>query len=229
MKLLTPFGLVASLGLLVSCAPASTPAPMPVAVSAITAFESEILAFESQDRAALPTPGGIVFVGSSTFRLWSTMATDFPGQTVLNRGFGGSTLREVNTVITRIVTPPRPHLVVLYAGDNDLAAGHTPTDVLGDYRRFVSIVRRELPGVRIAFVSIKPSPSRWALIDRMRVANRLVREEIARDARSMYVDTFTAMLRADGRPRPELFGPDSLHLSRAGYALWRETLAPVVH
>ena len=93
----------------------------------------------------------------------------------------------------------------------------------------VALVRRELPSARIAFVSIKPSPSRWALVEQVRAANQLVRDEIARDPLSTYVDTFTPMLRADGRPRPELFGPDSLHMVRAGYVLWRETITPVIH
>ena len=221
--------LLASAALLSACGHPAVPVQTSVATPDITPFAAEILAFEAHDRAMPPAPGGIVFVGSSTLRFWSTLAADFPSQNVINRGFGGSTLPEVNMVVPRIVLPYRPHLVLLYAGDNDLAAGHTPEDILNDYRRFVSLVRRELPSVRIAFVSIKPSPSRWALVEKMRAANQLVRDEIARDPLSTYIDTFTPMLRADGRPRPELFGPDSLHMVRAGYVLWRETIAPVIH
>lgn len=229
MKSMTRLGLLTAAALLSACAHSAAPVQVSVAAADVTPFAAEILAFEAHDRAAPPTPGGIVFVGSSTFRLWSALAADFPLQNVLNRGFGGSTLPQVNMVVPRIVLPYRPHLVLLYAGDNDLAAGRTPADVLNGYRRFVSLVRRELPTVRIAFVSIKPSPSRWALVEKMRAANQLVRDEIARDPLSTYVDTFTPMLRADGRPRPELFGPDSLHMVRAGYVLWRETIAPVIH
>jgi lysophospholipase L1-like esterase len=101
--------------------------------------------------------------------------------------------------------------------------------VLQDFRAFVGIVRRSLPSARIAFVSIKPSPSRWAIVDRMREANQLVRQEIARDTLASYVDVFTPMIGANGRPRAELFGPDSLHMTRAGYLLWKERLAPIVH
>ena len=193
-----------------------------------TAFAAEIARFESSDRVSPPTLGGVVFVGSSSFRLWPNVAADFPGVPVINRGFGGSTLADVVTMTPRIVLPYRPRLVVLYAGDNDLAAGRTPADVLASYEQFVALVRRTLPSTRIAFVSIKPSPSRLALIDSMRVANRLVREIIARDTLQRYVDVFTPMLRGDGRPRPEFFGPDSLHMTPAGYALWRERLSPVV-
>ena len=192
-------------------------------------FEPEILAFEAADRATPPALGGVVFVGSSSFRMWTNAAADFPGVPLLNRGFGGSTLPEVVQLTPRLVLKYQPHLVVLYAGDNDLSAGRTPEDVLNDYKAFVGIVRRALPSTRIAFVSIKPSPSRWAIADRMREANRLVRQEISRDTLASYVDVFTPMIGANGRPRAELFGPDSLHMTRAGYLIWKERLAPLVH
>jgi lysophospholipase L1-like esterase len=232
-RLLRTLGIVLALA---ACARASTPAPAASPASAtstpttvnVARSEAEIRRFEAADRGAPVAPGGVVFVGSSSFRLWPNIAADFPGVPVLNRGFGGSTLPEVNHYVPRIVLPYRPRLVVLYAGDNDLNDGRTPADVLADYRTFVTMVRRELPSARIAFVSIKPSPSRWALMSSMREANRLIREEVSRDNLQTYVDVFTPMLRADGRPRPELFVADSLHMTRAGYDLWRERLAPVV-
>jgi lysophospholipase L1-like esterase len=208
-------------------APASV-APAPAPAAPLTRFEAEVRAFEAADRAAPPAPGGVVFVGSSTFRLWPALAADFPGVPVVNRGFGGSTLPEVLHYAPRLVLPHRPRLVVLYAGDNDLADGRTPAQVAADYEAFVALLRRALPAVRVAFVSIKPSPSRWALADRARAANAAVRAATARDTAQRYVDVFTPMLGADGRPRPELFGPDGLHMTPAGYALWRERLAAVV-
>jgi lysophospholipase L1-like esterase len=237
--------LLALLGiaLLAACvrapAPAASPAAAPAAAAPAGAtsgapaanparFEAEIQRFEASDRMSPPAAGGIVFVGSSSFRLWPDLAADFPGLPVLNRGFGGSTLPEVIHFAPRIVLPYRPRLVVLYAGDNDLNDGRTPAQVVADYRAFVSLVRRDLPEARIAFVAIKPSPSRWAIADRQREANRLVREEIARDPRQAYVDVFTPMLGPGGRPRPELFVADSLHMTPAGYVLWRERLAPIV-
>jgi lysophospholipase L1-like esterase len=229
-RLFYTLGAVAALG---ACARTTVPASPASASSTDTRVdlvrsEAEIQRFEAADRAAPPAPGGVVFVGSSSFRLWPNVAADFPGVPVLNRGFGGSTLPEVNHYVPRIVLPYRPRLVVLYAGDNDLNDGRTPADVLADYKTFVTAVRRELPSARIAFVSIKPSPSRWALMSSIREANRLVREEVSHDTLQTYVDVFTPMLRADGRPRPELYVADSLHMTRAGYDLWRERLTPVV-
>jgi lysophospholipase L1-like esterase len=201
---------------------ASTPATTP-------AFEPEIAAIEARDRADQPPPGGIVFVGSSSLRLWPNLTSDFPGVPVLNNGFGGSTLPDVIHYAPRIVLPYTPRLIVLYAGDNDLAAGRTPDQVLSDYTAFVRLVRQTLPATRIVFISIKPSPSRWSLAAPTRAANALIAQAIARDTLATYVDVFTPMLGASGRPRPELFQADSLHMTPAGYALWRARLAPLIH
>ena len=213
-----------------STAPA--PATTPTAISApatASAFESEIAEIEARDRVEARTRGGIVFVGSSSIRMWPNLAADFPGQAVLNHGFGGSTLADVIWFTPRIVLPYLPREIVLYAGDNDLAAGRTPEQVLNDYTTFVRVARQALPAVRIVYVSIKPSPSRWALAEPMRQANALIAQAITRDTLATYVDVFTPMLGASGRPRPELFQADSLHMTPAGYALWRARLAPLVH
>jgi lysophospholipase L1-like esterase len=217
--------------LLVGACARAAPAQGEAATSALdpTRFEAEIRAFEAADRANPPPLGGIVFVGSSSIKNWTGVAADFPGLPVLNRGFGGSTLADVVYYMDRVVLSYRPRLVVLYAGDNDLALGRTPERLLGDYRAFVARLRAALPRTRLAFISIKPSPSRRAYIGRARETNQRIRTEIAGDSLETYVDVFTPTLGANGQPRPELFGPDSLHMTRAGYLLWRRSLAPVVH
>lgn len=194
-----------------------------------TRFEADIRAFEVADRASPPPLGGVVVIGSSSIHAWDNLAADFPGVSVLNRGFGGSTLADVVYYADRILLPYRPRLVVLYAGDNDLAEGRTPERVLRDYRAFVARLRAACPGARLVFVSIKPSPARRIYIDRMREANQLVQADIARDSLQAYVDVFTPMLGGTGQPLPELFVADSLHMTRAGYLLWRSLLRPVVH
>lgn len=191
-------------------------------------FEPEIQAFEAADRIHPPTKGGIVFVGSSSIRLWETLATDFPGAAIINRGFGGSQLSDAVRFAPRIVLPYRPRLIVLYAGDNDLAEGKSPDQILRDYRAFVRLVRRRLPQTRIAFISVKPSPARRALAAQARRTNRLVRQYLSGDRRLRYVDVYTPMLDASGSPRPELYQADSLHMTAAGYAIWRDWLTPVV-
>jgi lysophospholipase L1-like esterase len=117
-------------------------------------------------------------------------------------------------------------MILFYAGDNDLANNKTPEKVFEDYKEFVSRVRRKLPKTRIAFISIKPSLARAALIESMRAANELIKNYVARDKTLIYIDVFTQMLGPDGKPRPELFGPDGLHMTKAGYDLWTVIIAP---
>lgn len=189
-------------------------------------WEPEIQKFEAADRQSPPAPGGVVFVGSSTIRMWATLAQDFPGVPVLNRGFGGSQLADAVHFADRIVIPYRPRLVMVYSGDNDLNAGKSPERVLADYRALVEKIHAALPQTRIGFLSIKPSPSRWKLAAEMKEANALVKAYSATDPRLFYVDTFTPMLRPDGSPRTELFREDMLHMNSQGYALWKSIVAP---
>lgn len=182
--------------------------------------------FAASDRQKLPAAGGVLFVGSSSIRLWDGLAKDFSAlPVVINRGFGGSRLSDCTDHLSRLVLPYRPRQIIVYAGDNDLAEGATPAEVLASFERFVDGVQRALPETRIAFLSIKPSPLRAALIDSARATNELIRAHALGHANVQYIDVFHKMLGADGQPRAELFGPDRLHLSRSGYALWRQEIA----
>ena len=198
----------------------------PAMAAADAPFENEIRGFEREDRLRPPARGGVVFFGSSSFRLWSSIHRDFAGVPVINRGFGGSRLEDLVRYVNRVLIPYRPRLVVVYGGDNDILEGRSPEDVLVDYRTLVRHIHDSLPATRIAFVSIKPSPSRLAYFDRIRKANDLVRAFTARDPRLAYVDVFTPMLDAEGRPRPELFQSDMLHMNEQGYAIWTRVLTP---
>ena len=213
-----------------SVATPGRPAVAPSAPSEhLDRFASEIDAFDAADRAAPPAPDGIVFVGSSTIRLWSSLASDFAGLPVINRGFGGSTFPEALHYLQRTVVRYHPRMVVVYEGDNDLAGGRTPQQIADDYRAFVRGVRDSLPNARIVFLAIKPSPSRWKLESQRQEANRLVRAIAAKDANQAFVDVGTPMIDpSSGHPRPALYRADSLHMTPAGYAIWRATVAPVL-
>jgi len=189
-------------------------------------LEAEIRAFEAQDRAHPPPRDATVFVGSSSFRLWTTLARDFAPHPVINRGFGGSTLRNILDFGRRIVLPYAPARVVLFAGSNDIHAGASATTVLGDFERFVTGVHEVLPRTRIAFVSITTSPSRFSEVTTVRDANRRIREFVARDPRLTYIDVSSLMVDGEGRPRAELYLDDRLHPSRAGYELWIPRIEP---
>lgn len=191
-------------------------------------YAADIERFEAADRESPPPQGGIVFVGSSSIRLWTTLAEDFPGLPVINRGFGGSRISHVLAYADRIIIPYRPRQVIVYAGENDLAGGGTYQQVVADFRALVDKLKAALPGVRIAWVSMKPSPSRWHLVDAMREGNRIIEAMAAEDSQLEYIDVFTRMLGPDGRPIPALFVADSLHMTAAGYELWREVIGPYV-
>lgn len=209
--------------------PAQCPSPRPTAVAAeLQPFADEIAGFEAADKLSPPPRNSVVFVGSSSIRMWPNLKGDFPGVQVLQRGFGGSTLAQVDHYAPRIVLPYCPRLIVLYAGDNDLAEGRTPQQILTDFKTFVGLVRASMPKTRIVFVSIKPSTARVALLDKMRETNALVSRYIAADPSLTYVDVFAPMLDPTGRPREELFQSDGLHMNAQGYAIWRNLLQPLV-
>ena len=191
-------------------------------------FAAELNAFMRADSASPPPPAPVLFVGSSSIRFWESLASDFPGLPVLNRGFGGSRMDDVLRYADRVVFRYRPRAIVLYEGDNDLQDGVTPARVAGEVAEFLSRVRTTLPRARVVCLAVKPSPSRWNLADKVRQTNALLQAVIAQDTLATYVDVYTPMIGADGRPRPELFRDDSLHMTPAGYAIWREAVAPAL-
>jgi len=189
-------------------------------------WEPEVQTWEEEDLRNPPKPGAVLFVGSSSIRLWKTLADDFPGLDVINRGFGGSEIADATELAHRIIVPYRPRMIVLYAGDNDLANRRSPRQVRDDFAAFVARVLKDLPEVRIAFVAIKPSPARGHLLEKIREANNLVRDFAAAQAGIVFIDVFTPMMTGDGQVRGELFVEDRLHLNQAGYELWRSLIAP---
>jgi lysophospholipase L1-like esterase len=192
-------------------------------------WEAEIQAFEASDKTNPPPKGAILFVGSSSIRLWQSLAHDFRKHKVVNRGFGGSHLADSVSFVDRIVIPYRPKMILLYAGDNDIAAGKAPEQVLADFKSFVEKVQTALPKTRIAYISIKPSLARWQLVEKMKGANQLIKDYAQKKKNLMFIDVFTPMLGLDGEPRKELFVSDGLHLNAAGYELWASTIRPYLN
>lgn len=191
----------------------------------VARWGDSLAAFEKSDKAARPAPGGVLFVGSSSIRLWPHLPDDFRQVTVINRGFGGSTMADCSLLADQLVVQYRPRHVVVYAGDNDLAEGRTPRQVLESFQEFVRTVRNELPDTRISYISVKPSPLREPLLERAREVNTLVSNYLAELPNASYIDVFTPMLDGEGRPRTDLYGPDRLHMNAAGYTLWKQLIA----
>ena len=224
--LLTALALAALCG----CLPAPALAPMPPLDSVSSAeWRADMLRFAAEDRVHRPAARPVVFTGSSSVRLWETLQGDFPDVPVLNRGFGGSQVRDAVWFADELAVRYRPRRILLYAGDNDIDGGRTPAQVLHDVQAFVARVRRDLPNVPIVYIAIKPSPARAAQLRTQQQANAAIRQWAATVPGVAFADVATPMLDARGQPKSALFLADRLHMNAAGYALWRRVLAPHVH
>ncbi len=182
-------------------------------------WEKEITAFERMDRSNPPPREAILFVGSSTIRRWTTLASDFPGHRIINRGFGGSEILDATHFAERIIFPCAPRMIVLRSGGNDLSRGKSPEQVFVDFQEFVARVRARLPETEVAFISINPSPARWGQRAKDKALNTLIQQFARGKPWFKYIEMFDQVLGADGQPRAELFVADSLHFSAAGYAV----------
>lgn len=209
----------------------AAPAPAhPASASAISSdpalrWHDSLERFAAADRLQPPEAGGVLFVGSSSIRRWPGLREAFPQlPVVIQRGVGGSTLAECAALVSTLVLPYRPSVVVLYAGDNDIAEGAEPAAVLASFRQFVDAVRRELPNTRIDYVSIKVSPLRQLLAPHIEEANQLIEAYTRTRPDLAYIDVYSKMMDADHQPRLDLYGPDKLHLNVSGYAIWQATI-----
>lgn len=186
-------------------------------------FETEVQAFEQDDVLAPPFEGSLLFYGSSSIRFWPSLEYDFPEYPVLNRGFGGATLQDCVRLYPRLVKPYSPRVIVLYAGDNDLADGRSPQQILDSVKEFLDLLAKDLPSTFVAFISIKPSPVR-GFQDQIEATNRLVEEFAADRDHLSFLDIHGKMLKPDGTPDERLFLQDGLHMNWAGYEIWKDTL-----
>jgi lysophospholipase L1-like esterase len=199
----------------------------PVADPDPSRFAAEIKVFTEWDsRNAVPVHP-VLFVGSSSIRLWRTHES-FPDLPVVNRGFGGSQVSDVIHFADRVVFPYKPSVIVFYAGDNDVAAGKSGQRIFEDCRRFIGLVRARQPATRIVLVGIKPSRARWSLWPEAQKANGLLADFCRSDNRLFFIDLGTPLLGPDGMPAADLFLKDQLHLNDRGYAVWNKALAPVL-
>lgn len=189
-------------------------------------WESAISAFEASDRTNPPPKGAILFVGSSTIKLWTTLSRDFPQHQVINRGFGGSWLRDVTYFASRIIFPYEPKAIYLRSGGNDLWAGLSEEQIFIDFKDFVATVHAKLPKTDIIYISLCPSIKRWKQADKTKALNTLVANYIKGKPHLRYIETYDMPLGPDGQPRPELFQKDQLHFNAAGYIILAAKIAP---
>lgn len=196
-----------------------------VVTSAIR-WQKDILAFAKKDAENAPPENPIVFTGSSSIVKWKSLAEDFPGLPVMNRGFGGSEVFDSFNYAHLTVIKYKPRQVVMYAGGNDINAGKTPQRVFADFKAFVAKVHAALPECRICYISNAPNPKRWSMIDKMIEASRLLEEYTKTDKRLQFINVYPHMLGADGKPKPDIFVEDQLHMNPKGYVIWKAVVGP---
>ena len=189
-------------------------------------WEKEISAFEAGEIASPVPKNAIIFVGSSSIRKWTSLATDFPHHQVVNRGFGGSQLSDAAHFAERLVLKHEPRFIVVYAGGNDINANKTPDEVFSSFKAFVSKVREKQPSTPIAYISIAGNPKRWAQVEKVIQANALIEAYTKANPGLLFIDVFHPMLGADCLPKPGIFSSDNLHMNEDGYKLWTEIVAP---
>jgi lysophospholipase L1-like esterase len=187
-------------------------------------FEREITAFEAGDKTNPPPKGAVLFLGSSSIRMWKNVAKDFPDYHVINRGFGGSQIADSIYYADRVAIPYEPSAIVFYAGGNDINAGKSAETVFADFQTLVQKVQAKLPKTRIAYISVAPNPARWLQIERIRRANELIENYTRTDPRLSFINVHPQMLGTNGEPKPDIFLADRLHMNEKGYAIWKQVV-----
>lgn len=192
-------------------------------------WEEEIAAFEARDRESPPQEGGICLLGSSNIRMWTTLAEDFPGLNVANRGVGGCRLGELAEFGPRLVAAAKPRVIVVSAGTNDIAAGRSAEQMRDDFLRLAASLRQDLPDTTVAFLAIAPSIRRWDHLERQTAANEAIRAAVVAGGHGLaYIDANAAFLGPDGRPTAECFLDDHQHPSTIGNARRAAIMRPVL-
>lgn len=199
-----------------------------VAQNAKPPFWQDIQSFRHRDSVQLPPAKPILFVGSSSFTKWTDVQNYFPGYTILNRGFGGSMLTDLLRYEEDVIFKYDPKQIVIYCGENDLAASDTVTSriVFDRFKNLYSEIRAVYPNVPVVFVSLKPSPSRWQLKEKEIAANNMIEKYLKKEKSAQFVSVWKAMLGDDGKPKPEIFIEDNLHMNAQGYVIWQKILQP---
>lgn len=191
-------------------------------------FWNDIEAFKKQDSISFPGTGKILFVGSSSFTKWKDVQDYFPGYPIINRGFGGSSLPDVIRYREDVIFKYKPKQIVIYCGENDLAGNDTVSaaTVVKRFKELFSLIRGRFKNVPIAFISLKPSPSRQHLMPKMLEANLTIKNYLKKQKKTAFIDVYYKMLKPDGKPIDDIFIEDKLHMNAKGYAIWQKIMKP---
>ena len=193
-------------------------------------FLKDIQRFKQLDSVQKPPSNAILLIGSSSFTRWTDVQDYFKGYTIINRGFGGSTLVDQIRYVNDVVFPYNPKQVLIYCGENDAASSDTVTAklIFDRFKQLFNLIRNRMPRVHIAFISMKPSPSRILFLPKVREANEMVRKFLKGKKRTAYIDVYKEMIDDEGKPVPSLFVEDNLHMTKEGYAIRQKAIQPYI-
>lgn len=189
-------------------------------------WENTIQQFEKQDSENRPPQDAILFVGSSSIAMWKNLGSYFPEYETLNRGFGGSQFSDLLHYTDRVIYPYKPSKIFIYEGDNDLAGGKSPQEILKEAKKLRKEIRKELPGVPVVFIAAKPSIARKHLKEGYEELNTMLKEYAAKEKNTMFADVYAAMMDQNGEVYDHIFLEDNLHMNEQGYEIWQSVLAP---
>jgi lysophospholipase L1-like esterase len=191
-------------------------------------FESEIQKFEAEDSTTGYQEDFILFTGSSSIRLWKSLTSDMEGLSVLNRGFGGATLEEMNVYWNRIAGEHKPDLVVLYCGENDIAENATAGQVMDRFTKFMKLYTSSFPSTPLIYIAMKPSLARWNLWEEYQEADSQISAIISQSENATFIDLSPSMLKKNGTLKKNIFIQDGLHMNTKGYEGWTTMLRPII-
>lgn len=185
-------------------------------------WEPEIQRLEARDKTEKHREDAILFVGSSSIRLWDNIENDMAPYFVIQRGYGGAKLSDLIFYTDRLVYPHNFRALVVFVA-NDITGGaddKSPQEVLKLYKEVIRVVREKYPTKPIFFVEITPTNSRWKVWPQIQQANSLIKGYCSPSKNLYFIETANAFLNEKGTPNNELFVQDQLHLKQQGYDIW---------
>ncbi|MBL6445135.1 hypothetical protein JMN32_02370 [Fulvivirga sp. 29W222] len=192
-------------------------------------WEPEFRKFDEQDKLnPPPKEGTIIFTGSSSIRMWKDVASVLDNDNVINRGFGGSEFVDIIENFDRVLARYSPAQVVIYSGDNDITHGKTAVQVYGDFCTVYGMIKARFPETKVSVISIKPCPARWNKAREIEMANEMIKKYAETKSNLTFVDIYDSMLTSEGKPKPELYLEDGIHMTDAGYEIWRRAITPIL-
>jgi lysophospholipase L1-like esterase len=185
-------------------------------------WAEEIAKLEARDKSESYPDDAILFIGSSSIRMWKGLDEDIAPYRGINRGYGGARYSDLAVFAQRLITPHKYAAAVVFVA-NDIVGkpADTPLDELDRLvRHIVDVSKKHQPDAPVLIVEITPTESRFAAYPQIRKANFVLREIALTEPGVFLVETNDYYLTPDRKPIADYFLDDRLHQNPTGYELW---------